>query len=114
MRRHDHQIATKRLKTAKDTLMSYDVIIVSFLSGATAAGIIGVSVRNVLTKRREAEARRLSKQQELTDFLAEWKGKITADHRSNLPFVYNRELPYLQTKAAGVRNNLGELQRAKF
>jgi len=50
----------------------------------------------------------------LTNFLADWQGKITTDHASNLPFVYNRELPQLQTKAAVVRNDLGEMQRAKF
>jgi hypothetical protein len=94
--------------------MSYDVVIVSVLSGGTAGGIFGAIVSHFLTKRREAETRKLSKQKELTDFLADWKGKITTDHAANLPFVYNRELPHLQTKAAAVRNELGEMQRAKF
>ena|SRR6266446_132173 len=94
--------------------MSYDVVIVSVLSGGTAGGIIGAIVSHILTKRREAETRKLSRQKELTDFLADWKGKIATDHASNLPFVYNRELPHLQTKAAAVRNDLGEMERAKF
>ena len=94
--------------------MSYDVIIVSVLSGGTAGGIVGAIVIHILTKRREAETRKLLRQKELTDFLADWKGKITTDHASNLPFVYNRDLPHLQTKAAAVRSDLGEMQRAKF
>ena len=94
--------------------MSYDVVIVSVLSGGTAGGIFGAMVSHILTKRREAENRRISKQKELVDFLADWKGKITTDRASNLPFVYNRELPHLQTKAAAVRDDLGEMQRAKF
>jgi hypothetical protein len=50
----------------------------------------------------------------LADFLADWKGKITTDQTSNLSFIYNIELPYLRIKAAGVRTDLGEVQRAKF
>ena len=94
--------------------MSYDVVIISILSGGAAGAIIGSIVSHILIKRREAEARKLSRQKELTDFLADWHGKVTTDHASNLPFVYNRELPRLQTKAAAVRNDLGEMQRAKF
>jgi hypothetical protein len=93
--------------------MSYEAIVVSVLSGGTAVGV-GAIVTNVLTKRRKAETRRLARQRELTDFLADWKGKITTDHASNLPVIYNRELPHLQTKAAPVRNDLGDTQRAKF
>ena len=94
--------------------MSYDVVIVSVLSGGTAGGIVGAVVNNILTKRREAEKRRVSRRKELTDFLADWKGEITTDHAPNLPIVYNRELPHLQTKAAAIRRDLGEMQRAKF
>jgi hypothetical protein len=94
--------------------MSYDVIIVSVLSGGTAGGIFGAIVSHILTKRREAETRKLLRQKELIYFLADWKGKITTDHASNLAFVYNRELPHLQTKAAAVRSDLGEMQRAKL
>src|ERR1051326_659025 len=91
--------------------MSYDVVIVSILGGGTAVGLI---LNQILTKRRESETRKLSRKKELTDFLDQWKGKITADHTGNLPYVYNRELPHLQTKAAPVRSDLGEMQRAKF
>ena len=91
--------------------MSYDVAIVSILSGSTAVALV---VNHILTKRRDAETRRISRKKELTDFLDEWKGKITADHTGNLPYLYNRELPHLQTKAAPVRSDLGEMQRAKF
>jgi len=94
--------------------MSYDIIIVRVLSGGAAGGIFSAIVSYILSKRREAETRKLLKQKELTDFLADWKDNITTDHASNLPFVYNRELPHLQTKAAAVRSNLGEMQRAKF
>ena len=94
--------------------MSYDTIIVSVLSGGVAVSIFGAIVNHILSKRREAETRKLLRQKELTDFLADWKDNITTDHASNLPFVYNRELPHLQTKAAAVRSNLGEMQRAKF
>jgi hypothetical protein len=86
------------------------IVLVSVLS----SGIVGAIVIHILTKRREAETRRLSRHKELTDFLADWKEKITTDHASNLPFVYNRELPHLQTKAAAVKNDLGEMDRAKF
>src|SRR5215472_14409651 len=94
--------------------MSYDVIIVSVLSGGAAGGIFGAIVSHILTKRCEAETRKRFREKELTDFLADWKDKITTDHASNLPFIYNRELPHLQTKAAAVRSDLGEMQRAKF
>jgi len=94
--------------------MPYDTIIVSVLSGGTAGGIFGAIVSLILTKRREAETWKFSKRKELTNFLTDWKGKITTDHASNLPFVYNRELPHLQTKAAAVRSDLGETERAKF
>ena len=94
--------------------MPYDTIIVSVLSGGAAGGIFGAIVSLILTKRREAKARKLSKHKELTDFLVGWKGKITGDQASNLPFVYNRDLPHLQTKAAAVRSDLGEMQRAKL
>jgi hypothetical protein len=60
------------------------------------------------------EARKLSWQKELTDFLADWKGKITTDHAHNLPFVYKYGLPLLQTKAAAVRKDLDNMQRAIF
>jgi hypothetical protein len=60
------------------------------------------------------EARKLSWQKELTDFLADWKGKITTDHAHNLPFVYKYGLPLLQTKAAAVRKDLDNMQRATF
>ena len=88
--------------------MSYDVVIVSVLSGGTAGGIIGAIVSHILTKRREAETRKLSRQKELTDFLADWKGKIATDHASNLPFVYNRGLPHLQTNNLTIENNLSD------
>jgi hypothetical protein len=94
--------------------MSYDTIIVSVLSGGAAVGIFGATVGHILSKRREAQRRKLLRQKELTDFLAAWKDTITTDHASNLPFVYNRELPHLQTKAAAVRSDLGEMERAKF
>jgi len=94
--------------------MSYDVVIGSVLSGGTAGGIVGAIVSDILAKLREAQTRKLSRHKELTDFLADWKGKIATDHASNLPFAYNRELPHLQTKAAAVRSDLGEMQRAKF
>jgi hypothetical protein len=94
--------------------MPYDTIIVSVLSGGSVGGIFGAIVSLLLTKRREAETWKFSKRKELTNFLADWKGKITTDHASNLPFVYNRELPHLQTKAAAVRRDLGETERAKF
>jgi hypothetical protein len=94
--------------------MSYNIIIVSVLSGGAAGGIFGAIVSHILTKRREAETWKFSKRKELANFLADWKGKITTDHASNLPFVYNRELPHLQTKAAAVRSDLGEMERAKF
>ena len=94
--------------------MSYDTIIVSVLSGGAAVGIFGATVSHILSKRREAQTRKLLRQKELTDFLAAWKDKITTDHASNLPFVYHRELPHLQTKAAAVRSDLGEMERAKF
>ena len=94
--------------------MSYDVLIISVLSGGAAGGVIGAIVSHILTTRREAETRKLSRQKELTNFLADWKGKITTDRPENLPFLYNRELPHLQTKAAVVRQDLGEMQRAKF
>jgi hypothetical protein len=60
------------------------------------------------------EARKLSWQKELTDFLADWKGKITTDHAHNLPFVYKYGLPLLQTKAAAVRKDLDNMQRVIF
>ena len=94
--------------------MSYDIIIVSVFSGGAAGGIFGAIVSHILTKRREAETRKFSKRKDLANFLADWKGKITTDHASNVPFVYNRELPHLQTKAAAVRSDLGEMERAKF
>ena len=94
--------------------MSYNVLIASVVSGGTAGGIIGAITNNILTKRREAEAHKVSKQKELTDFLPDWKGKIMTDHASNSAFVYNQELPHLQTKAAEVRNDLGEMEWAKF
>ena len=94
--------------------MFYDVVIISIFSGGAAGGIIGSIVSHILIKRREAETRKLSRQKELTNFLADWQEKIATDHASNLPFVYNRELPHLQTKAAMVRNDLGEIERAKF
>jgi hypothetical protein len=90
------------------------IVLVSVLSGGTAGGIVGAIVSHILTKRREAEIRKLSRQKELIDFLADWKGKITTNHPSNLPFIYNRELPHLQTKCAAVRSDLGEMERAKF
>jgi hypothetical protein len=91
-----------------------DGVIVSVLSGGTAGGIIGAIVSRIQTKLHEAETRRLFKRKELTDFLADWKGKIATDQIANLPFVYNRSLPHLQAKAAAVRTDLGEMQRAKF
>lgn len=91
-----------------------DGVLVSILSGGTAGGILGAIVSHIQTKRREAKTEKLSRRKELTDFLADWKGKITTDDASNLPFVYNHKLPHLQTKAAGVRQDLGEMQRAKF
>ena len=94
--------------------MSYDTIIVSVLSGGAAVSIFGAIVIHTLGKRREAETRKLLRQKELTDFLADWKDKIRTEHPSNLPFVYNSELPHLQTKAAAVRSDLGEMDRAKF
>jgi hypothetical protein len=94
--------------------MSYNIIIVSVLSGGAAVSILGGIVSHILSKRREAETRKLLRQKELTDFLTDWKDKIATDHVSNLSFVYNRELPHLQTKAAAVRSDLGEMQRAKF
>ena len=94
--------------------MSYNIIIVSVLSGGAAVSILGGIVSHILSKRREAETRKLLRQKELTDFLTDWKDKIATDHGSNLSFVYNRELPHLQTKAAAVRSDLGEMQRAKF
>jgi hypothetical protein len=94
--------------------MSYNIIIVSVLSGGAAVSIFGGIVSHILRKRREAETRKLLRQKELTDFLTDWKDKIATDHVSNLSFVYNRELPHLQTKAAAVRSDLGEMQRAKF
>jgi hypothetical protein len=92
-------------------LISHDLLIVSFLGGGTGVGVI---INYILSRQRETETRKLSKQKELTYFLADWKGKITTDHASNLPIVYARELPQLQTKAAAVRDHLGEMQRAKF
>jgi hypothetical protein len=89
------------------------IVIVSVLSGGAAGGIIGSIVSHILIKRSEAETRKLSRQKELINVLADWQGKITTD-ASNLPFVYNRELPHLQTKASVVRNDLGEMERAKF
>ena len=94
--------------------MPYDTIIVSVLSGGAAGGIFVAIVSHILTKRREAETWKFSKRKELANFLADWKRKITTDHASNLPVVYNRELPHLQTKAAAVRSDLGEMERAKF
>ena len=94
--------------------MSYDVLIISVFSGGAAGGVVGAIVSHILATRREAETRKFLRQKELTDFLADWKGKIITDRAANLPFVYNRELPHLQTKAALVRQDLGEMQRAKF
>jgi len=91
-----------------------DGVLVSVLSGGTAGGILGAIVSHIQAKRWEAETHRLSRRKELTDFLADWKGKITTDDTSNLPLVYNHKLPHLQTKAARVRKDLGEMQRAKF
>ena len=94
--------------------MSYVVAAVSVLSGGTAVGILAAVVNRILNKHRETEARRRCRQEELTDFLVHWKGKINSDYAPNLPLLYHRELPQLQTKAAAVRADLGEIQRAKF
>jgi hypothetical protein len=94
--------------------MSYVVAVVSVLSGGAAVGILAAVVSRIQIKHREAETRKRCRQEELTDFLVHWKGKINSDYASNLPLLYHRELPQLQTKAAAVRADLGEIQRAKF
>jgi len=92
--------------------MSYGVVIVTVLSGAAVG--VGIMVRQILIKRREAKILKLSRQRDLTDFLADWKVKITTNHAENLSFVYKRKLPHLQTRAAAVRDCLGVIERAKF
>ena len=56
--------------------MPYDGVIVSVLGGGAAGGIIGALVRHILTKRREVETRKLSRQKELTDFLADGRERL--------------------------------------
>jgi uncharacterized protein YfdQ (DUF2303 family) len=90
------------------------IVLVSVLSGGAAVSIFGAIVSHILSKRREVETRKRLRQKELTDFLTDWKDKIRTEDASNLPFVYNRELPHLQAKAAAVRSDLGEMERAKF
>jgi hypothetical protein len=94
--------------------MTHDIVIVRVLGGGGAAGMIGAGLSRILTKRRKAETRKLSRQKELTDFLAVWKGEITTENAANLPLVYNRELPHLQTTAAAVRDCRGEMERVRF
>jgi hypothetical protein len=89
-------------------------IVVSFLSGSVAGGITGAIVTHILTKRREAEIRQLSKRKELTDFLAEWKAEVMTEHPHNLPVLYRGRLPRLRTKAVSVRDDLSGTEQTTF